>query len=300
MTQVVGESADPGEPGVVARSRDGFALTAASGSNHGVVGESSGSPQGGKAGVFGSHRADGIGVAGESGAGVGVVGDSKDGQGVVGHSRTSHGVVGDTRSDPSRGHAGVLGAHLAGGMGVIGQSVGSGPGVVGTSDDGTGVIGECTSATGVGVLGRGGSTAGRFEGSVEITGGLVVAGSDLVARIVGLEGEIVALKARIANTSGPGASTATIDVELTHKPGPFSDLRVFGGGFDRGERVEITVESTTSTSSGGLSTQVDADASGAIDTTVAVTCSAGLQTTHTARARGVRSKRLSNAPAASC
>ena len=198
MAQVVGESAEPTEPGVVAKSVDGFELTANSQGNHGIVAESSGDPGGGKAAIFGSHRANGMGVVGESGAGVGVVGDAKEGQGVVGHSQTSHGVIGDTHSDPSRGHAGVLGAHLAGGMGVIGQSVGAGPGVVGTTDTGTGVIGECKSTKGVAVLGRGGQVAGRFEGLVEVTNGITVGGTDPIARIAALEREIESLKTQVA------------------------------------------------------------------------------------------------------
>ncbi|MEU4703292.1 hypothetical protein [Nonomuraea dietziae] len=303
--QVVGESANPTEPGIIAKSSDAPALAAHSQTNHGILGETHADPSTGKAAVFGSHRADGMGVLGESDAGIGVFGNSKDGQGVMGRSQTSHGVVGDTRSDPSRGHAGVLGAHLANGMGVIGES-GGGAGVVGTTKSGTGVIGESKTGQGIGVLGRGGRVAGRFEGMVEITGALAVEGSNVLIRIAALERELARLKSAgsTPGTPGDGADFKTqIDVELKLVPGPFSELRIFGSGFAANETVELTVESASSLGSGfggGSTGQTTADASGKINHSMGVSCPSGQTTTHRVHARGIASGRISNSAAASC
>ncbi len=46
---------------------------------------------------------------------------------------------------------------------------------------GTGVIG--TSVSGIGVLGKGGRLAGRFEGAVEVTGNIHLAGVDVAGDI---------------------------------------------------------------------------------------------------------------------
>jgi hypothetical protein len=59
-----------------------------------------------------------------------------------------------------------------------------------TTGTGAGVAGQCTSPAGVGVLGRGGKFAGLFEGDVNVTGQLIVAGisfASLVQRITALE-----------------------------------------------------------------------------------------------------------------
>ena len=116
----------------------------------------------------------GFGVLGEA-VGAGVVGKSKTwhavagfsqsttggfgvygegvGTGVGGVSKTWHGVYGETPS--AHGGAGVCGEHKAGGSGVVGIS-----------------------DSGIGILGKGGHLAGRFEGDVEVTGDLRLANAD--------------------------------------------------------------------------------------------------------------------------
>ncbi|MFD8781743.1 hypothetical protein [Kitasatospora sp. NPDC059599] len=113
-------------------------------------------------------------------------------------------------------------------------------------------------------------------------------------------------KATVPGGQGqPGhPATAHIDVQLTFLPGPFNDLRVSGRNFANLESVEVTVQSTThfgngTDSSGGNTTPVKADETGAIDMTVAVSCPVGGTTTHQVTARG-SSGSLSNTAAVSC
>ena len=141
---------------------------------------------------------------------------------------------------------------------------------------------------------------------------LLVNGQSVIARIEGIEREIAALKTSVAtlanggsnssNNPGTGPSSASIGVELLPGSGPFSNLRIFGSGFGNNETVEVTVESRTSpTGATGTSTsQGTADSSGRINITIGVSCQPGVSTTHTARARGTSSGRISNVAAASC
>ena len=279
-----------------------------------VVGES----QSG-AGVLGSSQtADG--VFGLSEQGRGVVGVAKTRAGVEGNSATADGVFG--LSERGRGVVGV--AKAAAGVegnsksadGVFGLSE-QGRGVVGVAQTRAGVEGNSTSGAGVfgssiqgiGVHAKGGQLAALFEGIVQITdGSLLIGRENLVTRIEGLERELAALKAKIPSGSTPSTqdpTAALLGVEMILKSGPFNDLRVFGTGFSPNETVSITVESLTRFPDGrqstGFNTQQDtADAQGAFSHIVAVACSPGVSTVHTARARGLSSGRVSNNAAASC
>jgi hypothetical protein len=129
--------------GVVGRNATGFAAV------HG---------HGGKNGVWGfTTSANDSGVFGQNdGSGNGVAGSSKDGFGVVGRNETGFAAV--------HGHGGKNGvwgfSSSANDSGVFGQNDGSGNGVAGFSQNG------------IGLFGKGGSLAGRFEGDVEVTGHL--------------------------------------------------------------------------------------------------------------------------------
>ncbi len=132
----------------------------------------------GRAGLVGLHYGDG---------GYGVYGANPNGGGVVGLSTNWIGVYGETEANAGTGAAGVFGrAKGPSGMGVAGladqpNSIGvkgvanesGGVGVWGESSKNTGVFGQTSGANAIGVWGRNttGGVAGRFDGSVKITGG---------------------------------------------------------------------------------------------------------------------------------
>jgi hypothetical protein len=159
----------------------------------------------GAAGVFGANNSpQGVGVQG-NGPEAGVSGFSDRGTGVRAFSNAEVGLLGQTgahdhpaifgsntspnaSSGGGAGAAGVFGLTVSpGAAGVFGannspQGVGvhgNGPeaGVSGSSDRGTGVRG--LSNDGIGVFGRGGGLAGKFEGDVEVTGDVRLTGADL-------------------------------------------------------------------------------------------------------------------------
>ena len=248
-------------------------------------------------------------------AGAGVRGDADNGTGVFGGSNTSTAVGGISNSGigvhgMSTSADGVFGNSETG-RGVVGVAKAA-TGVEGNSTSGAGVFGS--SQTGIGLHGKGGRLAGLFEGIVEVTGGLVVANVDVTSRIAALERELAALKTRIsvlesqAGVPGGGggvSGSASIGVELRLTGGAFNELRIFGSGFNANEPVALTHESVERFPDGrqGRSSstfQTTADSQGRINHTMSVSCPAGFQTTHTARARGVSSGRLSNNAAASC
>lgn len=70
-------------------------------------------------------------------------------------------------------------------------------------DGGRGVVGDAPNPNGIGVFGRGGRLAGRFEGNVEITGKLSVAGEDIQNAIQSLIQEIDSLKQRVDKLEHP-------------------------------------------------------------------------------------------------
>jgi hypothetical protein len=114
-----------------------------------------------------SNITTGNAIEGESVEGRGVVGRSDRDYGVCGHSNKIAGIRGS--SDESRGVEGwavkgdVVGISTTG-NGVWGQTEGEGIGVQGTSK------------SGIGVFGKGGRLAALFDGEVEITERLKVAG----------------------------------------------------------------------------------------------------------------------------
>lgn len=129
----------------------------------GVVGESEAyigvSGDGPNTGVYGnSDGGDGVYGSGRRG----VVGESRDFQGVFGKSKANAGVVGE--SDKLHGVYGVC--HNPNGGGVFGTNDKGGVGVIGVSD------------SGIGVSGKGGLLAARFEGDVEVTGDIRLANAD--------------------------------------------------------------------------------------------------------------------------
>lgn len=117
-----------------------------------------------------------------------------DGYGVRGESNFGDGVWGQTESSSKSGIIGLNFArkdsppNIAGGNGVFGVSwVPNASGVFGAHNNGgVGVGGYC--AEGIGVLGKGGKLAGRFEGDVEVTGDLRLANADCAERFDVVEG----------------------------------------------------------------------------------------------------------------
>ena len=193
--------------GVRGESISGIGVLGSSESNSGLHGQSGDVGVSGNGGRFGV-RASGntVGVAGESKSGIGVRGDTPEGFAAVHGNGGKNGVWGFTTSDND---SGVFGQNDGRGNGVAGFSK-SGIGVRGdtpegfaavhgnggkngvwgftTSDNDSGVFGQNDgggngvagfSATGIGVLGRGGRLAGRFEGDVEVTG-VLTAMTDIV------------------------------------------------------------------------------------------------------------------------
>jgi hypothetical protein len=135
--------------GVVGRNETGFAAVHGHGGKNGVWGYSTSADD---SGVFGQNDGSGPGVAGFSKSGFGVVGRNETGFAAVHGHGGKNGVWGySTSTDDS---------------GVFGQNDGSGPGVAGFSKGG------------IGVLGRGGRLAGRFEGDVEVTGDITLVNAD--------------------------------------------------------------------------------------------------------------------------
>lgn len=128
-------------------------------------------------GVYGTS-VGGNGVWGNSVSGAGVYGASDTWAGVWGHSNSASGVVGISSNQYS---GGVYGENQGTGYGVFGLAV-NGAGVFGKSTNWVGVYGETAAAGVPGVWGRNttiGGVAGRFDGTVQITGG-----ADLAERFV--------------------------------------------------------------------------------------------------------------------
>ncbi len=164
-----------------------------------------------------------IGVWGESDQHVGVYGTSPGGQGVWGQSTTGTGVFGVSdswagvsgQSTSASGVVGISSGQYAGG--VYGENQGSGYGVYGKAIDGAGVFGSSTNWVGVygqtaaasvaAVWGKNtsGGVAGRFDGTVQITGG-----ADLAERFV-VTGKTVVIPGTVLviDSANPGQLVAS-------------------------------------------------------------------------------------------
>lgn len=174
---VVGSSSD--FQGVYGLSQTNAGVVGESGQFHGVYGVSHAVHNGG---VYGTNDAGGFGVIGVCPNGVGVQGDSSGGEAVVGVSQTGRGVQGTSNSwqgvyGLSQTNAGVVGespkfhgiygvSHDPNNGGVYGTNDGSGFGVIGVSPNG------------IGVSGKGGKLAARFEGDVEVWGDIRLTNGD--------------------------------------------------------------------------------------------------------------------------
>lgn len=182
-------------------------------------------------GVFGEAQADGrgvvgvsssaTGVEGDSDAGAGVFGRSTSGVGVFGLSETNEGIHAETRGQDT---AAIIGITEQAGHGVRGLSR-LGPGVSGQSTEGPGVSGRSEVGPGgefVGVLAPGiiassigGPLSAVFSQGVEITGGLIVAGtvfandvaaggttlSQLLATVQDLQQQVIFLQNQVNSLS---------------------------------------------------------------------------------------------------
>jgi len=164
MGEIVGDSSDPGSVAVlgVCAGQSGAGVKGDAPEGDGVQGFSQNV---GKSGVVGTNNS-GVGVLGQTTGegrvgvfgvctgrfGAGVKGDAPEGDGVQGFSQNvdKSGVVGTNNS----------------GVGVLGQS-----------PDGVGV--HATSTNGTGLVASGGRLAALFDGNVEVTGDLTLAGADV-------------------------------------------------------------------------------------------------------------------------
>jgi hypothetical protein len=147
----------PISAGVAGESTNWYGVYGKSTAQAGVVGESSGF-DGVRGTTTAANRAGVKGAVAAANA-TGVWGDSESGSGVVG---ISNGLYA----------AGVYGENTGGGFGVRGKSPNS-AGVVGESTTWAGVYGETAAAGVAAVWGKNKASglAGRFDGSVQITGG---------------------------------------------------------------------------------------------------------------------------------
>jgi len=181
---VIGENTAGGQ-GVYGHSISGRGVVGSSETNYGVTGESTklpgvrGTSVDGRGiegwstnsdGVWGiSTQATGVHGASEN-SGTGVVGESKTGKGVHGISESGDGVFGSGRvgvSGVSETFHAIYGiSHDANNGGVFGTNDKGGFGVIGVSEQG------------IGISGRGGRLAGRFEGDVEVTGDIRLTNAD--------------------------------------------------------------------------------------------------------------------------
>jgi hypothetical protein len=147
MPTVIGQASNPNEIGVTGESLQ----------FEGIRGISHAENHGGVVGINDSQT---------DGAGAGVFGESKKGEGVRG---ISH----------SRFHGGVVGTCDNEGAGVFGEST-NGEGVRGVSHSAAhaAVVGTNDNPAGIGIFGKGGRLAGRFEGDVEVTGDIRLVNAD--------------------------------------------------------------------------------------------------------------------------
>lgn len=211
---VVGESET--FQGVTGTSRDNAGIVGESQNFHAVFGISHSSNNGGVFGVNVSKdgKEQGFGVIGIGR--IGVTGESKTFQGVLGKSTDNAGVVGES----AKFHA-VFGiSHDVNNAGVFGTNDNGGFGVIGVSEQG------------IGISGKGGRLAGRFEGNVEVTGSLTVQGkniSELMGRVQaveGLVGRIQSLEQRVAAVeSHLNTAVSNLTGRVTQVEFAISDLK---------------------------------------------------------------------------
>jgi hypothetical protein len=137
---------------------------------------------------------------------------------------------------------------------------------------------------------------------------------DTTTRIEKLERDLAALTTRVvALEPHPGGSpnpqpatgSPSIVAEVVADDGPFGEVRITGNGFSGGETVTLTIKSVTRSPSGQQNTEVGtidmtASPEGELDDSIGVSCPMGATTTHTIRARGASSGRLTHAVTVSC
>jgi hypothetical protein len=187
----------PNSTGVVGESTSWFGVYGKSANQVGVVGESSGH-DGIQGSTTAANRVGVKGVATASGA-TGVRGESTSWAGVWGQSTSASGVVGISSGQYA---GGVYGENKGQGYGVWGKSP-NGAGVVGESTTWAGVYGQTAAAAVAAVWGKNtaGGVAGRFEGSVQITGG-----ADLAERF-DISGEVEPGTLLVIDAQRPGHLT---------------------------------------------------------------------------------------------
>ena len=187
MAQIRGDSSVVGSSAVFGGSVVARGVEGHSTNDHGVVGVTFGPGTG----VFGVGT-KGRGVEGEStenhaivgtskGIGTGVFGVGIKGRGVEGQSAENHAIVGTSQGIGT----GVFGVGIKGrgvegqsteNHAIVGTSKGRGAGVFGIADNGNGIEGHSTNQ--IGVFGKGGRLAGKFEGNVEVTGDIIMQNAD--------------------------------------------------------------------------------------------------------------------------
>jgi hypothetical protein len=189
----------PSSAGVFGESTYWLGVYGKSTNQVGVKGESSGH-DGVQGSTSAANRVGVKGVATAAGA-TGVWGESTSWAGVWGQSASASGVVGISSGQFA---GGVYGENKGQGYGVWGKSP-NGAGVVGESTNWAGVYGQTAAAAVAAVWGKNtaGGVAGRFEGSVQITGG-----ADLAERfLVRDDAEIEPGTLMVIDAENPGRLT---------------------------------------------------------------------------------------------
>jgi hypothetical protein len=231
---VAGVQAEGVDLGLAASAQSGSAVTGVSGTGTGVHGRSN-APDGaqGQAGVVGEFD-NGVGVFGRSTISSGVGGMSQTGIGVNGVSQTSVGVQGNSAS--SRGVAGFSDSF----QGVYGHS-GAQAGVVGESDQFDGVFGISHNPAHAGVSGHNpGGLAGFFDGDLEVTGDIRIAGADcaeafeVVDRVKAEPGTVMVLDdsggLRVSDRSYDTRVAGVVSGGGAYRPALLLDTPAAGGG----------------------------------------------------------------------
>ncbi len=235
MSQVTGDSSVVGLPAVLGTSVVSRGVEGHSTKDHGVVGVSEEGT-----GVFGRGQ-KGRGVEGHSTKDHGVLGVSVEGRGVEGESTENHAIVGTSKGIGT----GVFGLGTKGrgvegqsteNHAIVGTSKGKGAGVLGITDDGNGIEGRSTNH--IGVFGKGGKLAGRFEGNVEVTGELSVQGHSIIQLLQRIENLEKRLERQQPRVTGVVGRRITVTGVAGSNQGL---LGVTGVGFGRNVGVTIRV-----------------------------------------------------------
>jgi hypothetical protein len=175
--------------------------------------------------------------------------------------------------------------------------------VIGRSIRGIAIIAHTDAQDQPALIAKAPKTAGRFEGDVDVIGGLTVRG----VNIEGLFLRIQQLEQRVATLSMTGTGEmAFVNVGVQRPPGGLSFLHISGDGFKPGEEVQLKIteklgtgnpfsqtQQTTASSSGGIDFKFGGSGGGV--------CGGGLTLkTFQVQGTGLTSSKMSNIATTGC